>query len=179
MDFLANIFQSFADFPWEGFYRTARTIVVILDVLLFIGFIYALRKALEYRPDLVGSFRRRKGEAAEEGAPAFDTDQFAKHWKNIQDKALTAPPQSLTLAIVAADNLVGDALDGMGLEGEHIADKLQKLNPKEMKTLNSLWRAHRMRNDLVHTTGFEIKESEAKEILNIYESFLKELGALK
>ncbi len=176
LNFLSSIYHGLINFPWEGFYGAARVIFIALDFILLIGFIWALKKALEYRPDLVGSFRKRSGEGLSE---TFDAEKYGKHWEEIQSKAFSAPPQSLTLAIVAADNLVGDALREMGLEGEHIADRLEKLNPRELKTLNNLWRAHRVRNDLVHTTGFEIKKNEAKEILDIYESFLKELGALK
>ena len=179
MTFLTNIYQSLANFPWEGFYYTARIVFIALDVVLFIGFIWVLKKAWEYRPDLVSSFRRREEKVITEAELKFNVPRYTSHWKAIKDKSTTNPPESLTLAIVAADNLVGDALDEMGLEGEHIADKLEKLNPRELKTLNNLWRAHRIRNDLVHTTGFEIKGDEASEVLNIYESFLKEIGALK
>ncbi|MEK7169388.1 MAG: hypothetical protein AAB700_00950 [Patescibacteria group bacterium] len=163
----------------EGFYYTARTIFIILDVVFLVGFFIVLRKALKYRPDLISSLRKKKEEGTEAAQSEFDTERYAKVWEKILEKAHSAPPHSFTLAIMAADNLVGEALDDLGLEGEHIADKLQKLNPKELKTLENLWRAHRIRNDLVHTAGFEIKESEAKEILNIFESFLKELGVLK
>ena len=163
----------------EGFYYTARTIFIILDAVFLVGFFIVFRKALKYRPDLISSLRKKKEEGTEAAQSEFDTERYAKVWEKILEKAHSAPPHSFTLAIMAADNLVGEALDDLGLEGEHIADKLQKLNPKELKTLENLWRAHRIRNDLVHTAGFEIKESEAKEILNIFESFLKELGVLK
>ncbi len=179
MTFLTNIYHGVLNFPWEGLFYTIRTVIIILDVLFLIGFLFALWKAWAYRPDLIGSFRRRENEAPKKPKSVFNTDQFGKLWKEIQDKSVTSPPHSFTLAIVAADNLVGDALDKMGLVGDSIADKLGKLNPQELKTLNNLWRAHRVRNDLVHTTGFEIRQSEAKEILNVYQSFLKEIGALK
>ncbi len=178
LNFLNSVYQDIVNFPWEGFYRVARVVFIALDVIFIVGFIWVLRKALEFRPDLISSFRKKEGESEPE-TTVFNFESYGKHWGEIWKKAFSAPPQSLTLAIVAADNLVGDALRDLGLEGEHIADRLEKLNPREVKTLNSLWRAHRVRNDLVHTTGFEIKESEATEILNIYESFLKELGALK
>lgn len=164
---------------FQGFYYTARTIIIILDAVFLVGFIWVFRKTLEYRPDLISSLRRKKEERAEAAGNELDTERYAKVWKKILEKADSAPPHSFTLAIMAADNLVGEALDDLGLEGEHVADKLQKLNPKELRTLESLWRAHRIRNDLVHTAGFEIKENEAKEILNIFESFLKEIGALR
>lgn len=178
LDFLNSIYQGLINFSWEGLYRVARVVFIALDVVLFGVFVFALKKALEYRPDLIGSFRRKEEDIIKV-TPKFDMKKYARHWEEIQKKAPLNPPQSFTLAIVAADNLVGDALREMGLEGEHIADRLEKLNPREIKTLNNLWRAHRVRNDLVHTTGFEIKQNEAKEVLNIFESFLKEIGALE
>jgi hypothetical protein len=179
MAFLTDIYNWFVNFPWEGLYSAFRVIFIALDALLIFGFVWVFKKAWEYRPDLIGSFRRSEEKIITKSELKFDVENYARHWEKIREKSMSNPPESFTLAIVAADNLVGDALDDMSLEGEHIAEKLQKLNPKEIKTLNDLWRAHRLRNDLVHTTGFEIKENEAEEILNIYESFLKELGALE
>ncbi len=175
--FLTNIFNFFVSFPWEGFYYVMRVVFIVLDIALFVGLIMVFPKARKYRPDLPSSFRAEKSEVADNSA--FDADMFRKHWEKIQNGAFITPPQSLTLAIMAADNLVGDALKQMGLKGENIADRLEQLSPQRFKTLNDLWRAHKIRNDLVHTVGFEVKDSEAKEILDIYESFLMEIGALK
>lgn len=175
--FLIDISNFFVSFPWEGFYYAMRVVFIVLNIALLVGLIMVFPKAWKYRPDLPSSFRAKKSEMADESV--FDTDTFHKHWEKIQHEAFITPPQSLTLAIMAADNLVGDALKQMGLEEENIADRLGQLSPQRFKTLNDLWRAHKIRNDLVHTVGFEIKDSEAKEILDTYESFLKEIGALK
>ncbi|MDP3975076.1 MAG: hypothetical protein Q8P88_02220, partial [Candidatus Jorgensenbacteria bacterium] len=85
---------------------------------------------------------------------------------------------SYVLAIIEADKLVDDALKTSGLQGEHMADRLEKLRVEDYPTLDRLWRAHRVRNELVHTPDFGINEGDAKDVLRVYEKFLKELGAL-
>src|SRR3989338_2535719 len=50
MDYLASFLDSFLDFPWRDAYGVVRTVFIVLDAALFVGFIYALVKAFEYRP---------------------------------------------------------------------------------------------------------------------------------
>jgi hypothetical protein len=60
-----------------------------------------------------------------------------------------------------------------------MADRLEQLNRADLPSLDDLWRAHRIRNDLVHTVGFTLTPNETREILGVYEKFLLELGALE
>ncbi len=174
--FLAPIMQTVLGLPWVGFYYLARVVFVILDVVLVGALIYTWRKAREVRPQ-----NWFYGTAATAAAHehAFDVPRYRKHWDDIRAHAEESPPQSLTLAVIAADNLVDDALKEMGLEGEHMADRLEQLHRADLPSLDDLWRAHRIRNDLVHTVGFTLTPNETRGVLDVYERFLLELGALE
>jgi len=67
----------------------------------------------------------------------------------------------------------------MGLAGEHMADRLGQIKEAEVRTLDRLWRAHRVRNDLVHSPGFSLSLFDAKRVIDDYEAFLKEVKVLQ
>ncbi len=174
--FLTPVFNAVLGLPWMGFYDVARVVFIVLDVVLVFALVYTYRRALEVRPQnwFYGTYT--PGVAHKH---AFDVPRYRKHWGEIKSHAEDSPPQSLTLAVIAADNLVDDALKEMGLEGEHMADRLEQLHKADLPSLDDIWRAHRIRNDLVHTVGFTLTPNETREVLEVYEKFLLELGALE
>ncbi len=176
--------QFFLTFNWQGLYEGLRVVFIILDAVLFVAFVLVFFKAWKLRPPIESEFEENAEIAPVGGEPeekkfAFNTANFAAHWSGIAEKAREGTPQSLVLAVISADNLVDTALKQMGLEGEHMADRLQHFTYDDFNQIEDLWRAHKLRNELVHTPGFQLKKGEAEEILRVYESFLRTLRALK
>lgn len=169
---LEGLAHGLIDAPWARVLYAIRWAFIFLDILLVVAFILVFIKALEYRPKF--SFRYR---SAAKKSP-FDTKLFEGRWDRIAKGAPKNAPQSYVLAIIEADKLVDDALKLMGLQGEHMADRLEKLRVEDYPTLDRLWRAHRVRNELVHTPDFGIDSADAEDVISVYEKFLKELGAL-
>lgn len=173
MEFINGIYDWFVNVPWRSTFFAARWIFIVLDVILLVFFVYVFIRALEYRPDFVFDPRSKKRSRSSVRDP-----KLQERWQVILKKAESNPPQSLTLAIVEADSFVDDILKKMDLGGEHMADRLEKLDRRDLKTVERLWQAHRIRNDLVHTPGFTIPSADAKSVLEDYEKFLKEIGFL-
>ena len=165
---LANFLDSFLDFPWRDAYGIVRAVFIVLNILLFVGFVYALIKAFEYRP----KFYRNLQSFAKK--PTVKDPALMKRWAGILEKSKSNPPQSYVLAIIEADKFVDDILKRMGLQGEHMADRLERLSASDLKTLDKLWRVHKIRNELVHNPDFNISPTDAREVLEGYEKFLKE-----
>ncbi len=170
---------------WEGLYGGFRIAFIVLDAILFVAAIIYFAKGWEIRPPIEGEFEEEGIEGKKEGSGAeakpfsFNTANFAAHWSGIEEKAREGKAQSLMLAVISADNLVDSALKQMGLPGEHMADRLQHFTYDDFNQIEDLWRAHKLRNELVHTPGFELKKEEAEEMLRVYESFLRTIRALK
>jgi len=61
---------------------------------------------------------------------------------------------------------VDDILKRMGLPGEHMADRLERIDTGDVKTLDALWAAHRARNNLVHSPGYVMNERDARRYMN-------------
>lgn len=169
-----GVYNFLVSVDWPGLGRSTINLFFLIDLLLVIGFVYLLIIAFRERPELM----MKSGKAAARAPFSARREEFRARWQRIMAKAFAAPPQSLTLAIIDADKCVDDALKELGLEGEHMADRLEQLNPSDFGTLQNLWRAHRIRNDLVHTPDFSIEPADAEEVLKMYEAFLKELGIL-
>jgi hypothetical protein len=161
-----------ADDRWYPFFAAARALFLFLDALLVVVIVFAFLKCLEYRPRLVGNPR-----AAKRARPLRDPETESR-WTALLAKADKNPPHSFVLAIIEADKIADDALKRLGFQGDHMADRLEKLNATSMKTLEGLWRVHRLRNELVHAPDFEVSETDAREVLGTYQKFLKELGVI-
>jgi hypothetical protein len=106
------------------------------------------------------------------------TSQFKEQWEEILKKLAGGSRDSLKVAIVEADKLVDTVLKDAGLEGEHMADRLDKLKPEELVSFNRLWRAHRVRNEVVHSPDFEVTPALAEQTIEDYEAFLKEANII-
>ncbi len=169
---IENLVTSVIEFPWMDMLIAVRIFFIFFDVVLLLVLFWLFTEAYELRPH----FLRRASEAAR--VPVLDQEKFSARWARIVEKAFQSPPQSLVLGVIEADKCVDDALKGLGLEGEHMADRLEQIRAEDYPSLDRLWRAHRVRNELVHTPDFGIDAEDAKDILAIYEKFLKELGAL-
>lgn len=175
----------FETINWQGLYAGLRVVLIILDAVLFAAFVFVFFKAWKLRPPIEGEFEEDFGEASPSAAGPekkeyrLNASVFTAHWAGIEEKAREGTPQALVLAVISADNLVDAALKQMGLEGEHMADRLQHFTYDDFNQIEDVWKAHKLRNELVHTPGFQLKKGEAEEILRVYESFLRTLRAIK
>jgi len=142
-----------------------------LDTILFIAFVWVFLLARKYRPNFFTKLPKSKKQV-------YKDPQLVKRWHKILLEAEKNPPHSFVLAIIEADKFVDEVLQKIGLGGEHMADRLERLSTYDLKTLDQVWRVHRIRNELVHSPDFQISPVDAKEVLNIYEKFLEELGVL-
>ena len=150
-----------------------RGVFIVIDALLLFGIVYSLMKGLKFRPhfDLGRGASVRKKENVRQKF-------FRDRWTEIIKKFETGTNDGIRVAIIEADSLVDEALKQLSFKGEHFADRLEKLDRNEFKTLNRVWNAHRVRNDLVHTPGFFVGAHDAKAVLDNYEAFLRELGVM-
>ncbi len=161
--------------------RQIETLVFPIKIL-FIGFdvlclgatIYAIIAVRPFLP----KFNTRKRPVEE--TPALRDNVVRERWQTIARKFSSGTPDAAREAVVEADALVDAVLkNNLELPGEHLADRLASLESEDVATLNRVWRAHRMRNDLVHTPGFTLSVEEAQNALDDYEAFLKEMGILE
>jgi hypothetical protein len=172
MQFLASFVAWLENGEFYSTFSTVRSVFLFIDAILIIGFVFTTMKCLEYRPSFMANPRKTRR------ARSLIDPEVETRWNAIVKRAGSNPPQSYSLAIIDADKLTDEALKRLGFQGEHMADRLEHLNSMNMRTLEALWRVHRLRNELVHAPDFEISDVDAREVLEVYQRFLKELGVI-
>lgn len=152
-------------------FTVTKMVILLLDVVL-VGTIAFLWTAVQpFRPNL---FPRR----AKERNATLSRSMLREQWDAIKAHLNENTPANRKLAIIEADKLVDHILKESGFGGEHMADRLERLAPHNLRSFDRLWRAHKVRNEIVHSMGYEVPEREAKQALDDYEEFLKEVRIL-
>jgi hypothetical protein len=167
------------EYVFSIFY-VVKTVFIVIDAVLLVGFVYAFIRAWHYHPNFKGDYAHggKKGDHGKR-TPTLHDIILRERWRAIQAKFALGTAESARLAIIEADALVDTALRGMQIPGEHLADRLSNLDPDDTKTINRIWRAHRLRNDLVHTPGFAVSPPDAQRTMDDYEAFLKEMEVIE
>ena len=107
----------------------------------------------------------------------FNTDEYQSHWLEIENSLIKENPATYNMAIVDADKLLDKALREMGTPGNNIGERLKRTDDK-FTQLNSVWHAHKLRNQIAHEHGFKVDYNQAKRALNSFKQALKDLGAI-
>lgn len=107
----------------------------------------------------------------------FNIEYYQVHFLEIENKLRKENPTSYSLAVINADKLLDHALTEAGIAGKTMGDRLKHCGTK-FTDLNTVWRAHKLRNCLAHEPDFEISYQQAKNALEIYKQALKDLGAI-
>ncbi len=97
-------------------------------------------------------------------------------WDEI-DRIATQGRMGSKMAIVEADKLLDAALKSMMLPGETMGERLKAASYKYPK-ISHVWFAHKLRNQIVHETDFEVGNVHARSALHAFKKALQEIGAL-
>lgn len=78
-----------------------------------------------------------------------------KDWKNVVVLLSARGPSQLRQALITADKSLDNALRDI-VPGETMGERLKSAESKFDRDLyNKIWEAHKVRNNLVHESGFE------------------------
>ncbi len=131
---------------------------VVVVTLFGIG-IYRLMRVLR-RPELHGTSR----------------EQILKRWEQVEHTA-TQGMMGAKLAIIEADKLLDQVLRSMAMPGTTLGERL-KSTAYQYPNIRKVWSAHRLRNQLVHDTSFEMASRQARQALDDYKAALKVLNVM-
>jgi hypothetical protein len=96
-------------------------------------------------------------------------------WEEVVRLASASSESDWRRAIMEADILLGEVLEGAGYRGSSIGDKLKDANPLQMTTLDLAWKAHKVRNDIAHGgEGFHLSQWDTKATIDFYRRVFEE-----
>ncbi|HEX4104333.1 MAG TPA: hypothetical protein VHZ04_02540 [Candidatus Paceibacterota bacterium] len=100
-------------------------------------------------------------------------------WADIERHFFAGDDNDLKIAIIEADNLLGEALHDVGVPGVNLGERLQRVNPEKLPNVEDVWQAHKIRNRIAHEANFVLKRDLAERALTVYEKALEHLGLLE
>ncbi len=106
----------------------------------------------------------------------IDQAWFEREWDKISTKYNKGEdlwPQ----AIIDADKLVDEALKQLKYPGKTMGERLVSAN-RVFRDADGIWRAHKLRNKLVHEHGGKLKKNYVSSALRSFRKALKDLGAM-
>lgn len=101
---------------------------------------------------------------------------YLNEWKEIQRLVTTGKIPEMKMALIQADKMIDNLLKEK-IDGETMGDRLIK--GKEIfksQTYNQVWSAHKVRNSMVHESGFNPPASVLKRSIADLKKGAKELG---
>jgi hypothetical protein len=103
-------------------------------------------------------------------------EKVRKTWEEI-GKTAGQGVMGMKLAIIEADRLLDAVLKSMMMPGETMAERL-KVAQYKYPDLKRVWYAHKLRNQLVHESSFELRSRDGQDALKHYRDALKTLHVL-
>ncbi len=107
-----------------------------------------------------------------------DRKRVLRGWLQVQERLQKGDEANIRLAIIEADKLLDTVLKRMGYAGETMADRLKSITPAQLRTINELWTAHKVRNNIVHDPDFVLTSRDALEMMGIYERVFREMNLI-
>ena len=102
---------------------------------------------------------------------------ISRRWKKIREKLDTGVEAEYKLAIIEADDFLGELLEERGFLEKSFDESIKKAGKGMLPNLEEILASHEVRNSIVYNPDYKIEAERAKSILAIYESAVTNLGA--
>ena len=103
-------------------------------------------------------------------------DLIQREWKQIDTLLSGKSPSQLRQALISADKTLDNALRDL-FDGNTLGDRLKLSDKKFDRYLyDDIWKAHKLRNNLVHESGFEPTHFVITEAIQTLRRALQTLG---
>lgn len=149
-----------------------KIILIAFSIIFLGGIIFFLVRSTyisdKFGTDAVDFFRSR---------PPLKK-KITKRWRENRQRLETREMANLKLAIIEADSIIDDLFKRIGYKGESLGERLEQIKPAQISYIEEIWKAHKVRNSVVHNPDYELSYEEAKQTFDIYEKVLKDFQAL-
>lgn len=108
---------------------------------------------------------------------SFDKEDYQTAWLKIENSLVRDNKSSYTTSVIEADKLLDKALLEMAMPGRTMGDRMKRAG-QYFSSVNSVWHAHKLRNQIAHEHGFTIDYNQAKRALASFKQALKDLEAI-
>ena len=106
----------------------------------------------------------------------LDREIYRQYWKT-KIIVYLADADKYPLAIIEADKLLDRSFRELGLAGQTMGERLVSAG-RLLSDKESVWRAHKLRNRLVHEMDIQLNKQQTKQALAVFARALKDMGAI-
>lgn len=108
----------------------------------------------------------------------YGVPEFSKKWVKISKRFEQGTESEIKLAILEADDLLNEILEGMGYSGETLGEKLRGVKKTILPNLEEVLEVHKIKSDIVYDPSYSLNFEQAKKILETYKKALSDLEAI-
>ncbi len=120
-------------------------------------------------------FGKKKGTTVS-GGGGLDKGYIQVKWQEIEQLMHLGHPSNYARAVLEADKLLDHILKGYRAPGVTMGDRLKASQKRFSRDgYDAAWRAHKVRNELVHNTQFEMMDYNAKSAIANFKRAIDEL----
>lgn len=121
-------------------------------------------------------FSKRSSASSSSNGGGIDRSFINNKWQEIDQLMALGRPSNYTRAVLEADKLLDHVLKGLRAPGLTMGDRLKSSkNRFSPEGLDAAWRGHKVRNEIVHESSYEISDFVARDAIN---NFKKAVGEL-
>ncbi|MBC7459666.1 hypothetical protein H7200_03075 [Candidatus Saccharibacteria bacterium] len=111
------------------------------------------------------------------GPLSLDVEKYRTRWMTIEQQLKRDEITSYPMCVMNADTLVDQALKDKGVSGTTMAERMKQMQQK-WTNANSIWSAHKLRNQIAHEPDFRVDYDSARRALSAFKQALKDVGAI-
>jgi hypothetical protein len=161
--------------PIEAVFAPISTILTMAFIVIGV---YSWIKHNEHARHVEHEIQHRFAHTKGDEGQRIAAGGIGESWAKIDSYMRSENASDWKIAILEADTLLEEVITRMGFPGETFGEKLKSIHPSQFPYLDHVWEAHKFRNDIAHSSGRSLVQSEANRIIGLYERVLKELKVL-
>ncbi len=169
-DLFQNISSYFGSVNFQEGLFIAKIAAGVLLLALIGSLIYFLRVTsyLRFRfwQDWVEIFTFR----------SYAVKKIEKDWQVLVKKLDSPSEAEWKLAVIEGENVLDEVLQRIGFKGDSFGERLKGVQHGQLKNLDKVEEAHKIRNNIVHDPDYRLSSDQAKKVLEVYEEALRDLG---
>ena len=109
----------------------------------------------------------------------FGAPRIRGRWRRIMQRLDSGSEAEYKLAIMEADTLLDEVLQKMRVSGSNVDERLQRVTPLMLPSIEELRTAHQARNSVVYDVDYRLGLQEARRILDVYQKAFEELDLFR
>jgi hypothetical protein len=120
--------------------------------------------------------KSKGGSSAARQAGGLDRNFIHNKWREIESLMKLGSPSNYSRAVIESDKLLDHVLRGYRAPGMTMGDRLKaSKNRFSPEGYNAAWQGHKVRNEIVHNSQYELMDYQAKDATANFKKALDEL----